>query len=236
MIFNWIDGKTIFQEEISQYHCAEIGKVLGKLHATNIEICTLNMKQNIRKPYNWDFLLEEARKQKVEWYLLFENNLFKIKQWDKEACDSAVKLLDHQVISHRDLDPKNVIWKNGAPYVIDWEAADYVNPYQELIEVLNYWTQDSLGNYDKEKFKAAMKEYTKLVDVKYVNWDTVIPSSFHGMVGWLEYSIKRALGMEGDGDEERELGKEELIETINELKSYDEQVDELKSWLKDYIL
>lgn len=42
--------------------------------------------------------------------------------------------------------------------------------------------------------------------------------------------------MEGDGDEERELGKEELIETINELKSYDEQVDELKSWLKDYIL
>jgi len=26
--------------------------------------------------------------------------------------------------------------------IIDWEAAGYVNPYQEFLEVVNYWTED----------------------------------------------------------------------------------------------
>ena len=46
------------------------------------------------------------------------------------------------VISHRDLDPKNVMWNGSEPLVIDWEAAGYVNPYQEFLEVLNYWADD----------------------------------------------------------------------------------------------
>lgn len=47
-----------------------------------------------------------------------------------------------QVISHRDLDPKNVMWDGMNPYLIDWEAAGPVNPYQEFLEVALYWVDD----------------------------------------------------------------------------------------------
>ena len=51
-------------------------------------------------------------------------------------------LSQNLVISHRDLDPKNVLWHGEEALVIDWEAAGYVNPYQELLEVINYWADD----------------------------------------------------------------------------------------------
>ena len=74
--------------------------------------------------------------------------------------ESQVKLAGYQVISHRDLDPKNVMWKEKNPYIIDWEAAGYVNPYQELVEVLNYWIVDAEGTYDYGMFQALIKAYT----------------------------------------------------------------------------
>ena len=36
------------------------------------------------------------------------------------------------------------MWKNDVPYIIDWEAAGYINPYEELIQVLNYWIVDEI--------------------------------------------------------------------------------------------
>ena len=33
MVFNWIDGKSVFTPDISQRHCATIGDILGKIFA-----------------------------------------------------------------------------------------------------------------------------------------------------------------------------------------------------------
>lgn len=50
-------------------------------------------------------------------------------RWDRDVVTGLHEASQNQVISHRDLDPKNVMWKNDAPYIIDWEAAGYVNPF-----------------------------------------------------------------------------------------------------------
>ncbi|MBQ6887371.1 MAG: hypothetical protein IJN54_07680 [Lachnospiraceae bacterium] len=39
------------------------------------------------------------------------------------------------------------------------EDAGYVNPYQELLEVINYWADDGKGNLDKSYFDAIVKAY-----------------------------------------------------------------------------
>ncbi len=77
----------------------------------------------------------------------------------------------NQVISHKDLNPKNIIWKNNKPYIIDWEAAGFINPFQELIEVLNYWIPDKTGKYDKAKFNAIIQAYTENIKLHNINWD-----------------------------------------------------------------
>lgn len=65
-----------------------------------------------------------------------------------------------------------------------------------------------------------------------VEWDKVFAGSYAGMLGWLEYNVKRALGIEAADDEEIKLGKEQVEGTINALYDYQTKVELLKDWLK----
>ena len=149
------------------------------------------------------------------------------------ACDSKKYLSKTAVISHRDLDPKNVMWNGDKPCVIDWEAAGYVNPYQELLEVVNYWTDDGTGKLFKEKFDALIDTYSAYMNISTVIWDEVFHGSYFGMLGWLEYNVKRALGIEASDEAEMLLGEEQVIGTIHELYSYQGKTRQLQEWLSN---
>lgn len=88
------------------------------------------------------------------------------------------------------------------------------------------------GNYNKPKFDAVIRAYTESVDISKVSWDAVLGSSFDGMLGWLEYSIKRALGMEGADSKERQEGMWQAKGTLCELRKYENQIGQLRDWLK----
>ena len=183
IIFDWLEGKPIFVPNISEYHCKKIGRILGKIHAANITVDSMEKNQNTRKEYDWNMLLEKAHQGNPECYLILQENLADIIRWDKHVVSGFSEVSQHQVISHRDLDPKNIIWKNDEPYIIDWEATGYINPFQELIEVLNYWISDETGKYIKTKFDAIMQSYTENINISNVNWDVVLDCSFDGMLG-----------------------------------------------------
>ncbi len=243
MVFDWLEGKPVYAPEIEEYHCEQIGRMLGKIHAANIQIDDIKKEAGSRKAYDWNIFLKEVEAQNVkeddkletkpgeDWISLFEKELPHIIRWDIQVTKSQEKLVGYQVISHRDLDPKNVMWKEEKPYIIDWEAAGYVNPYQELIEVLNYWIVDAEGTYDYGMFQAIMKAYTESMDISAVDWEDVLKCSYDGMLGWLEYNIKRALGITGSREEDRREGQQQVIGTIGDLKRYEAQTEQLKEWL-----
>ena len=233
IVFEWLDGKSIFVPDISEYHCGQIGRILGRIHAADIKVASMSKSSGSRDEYDWNMLLEKAKQDNAECYLMLGESLADVMRWDNHAVSGLREVLQHQVISHRDLDPKNVMWKNDEPYIIDWEAAGYVNPYQELIEVLNYWISDEAGNYNKLKFDAVIRAYTESVDISKVSWDAVLDSSFDGMLGWLEYSIKRALGMEGADSREQQEGMWQAKGTLCELRKYENQIGQLRDWLKE---
>lgn len=236
VIFDWLEGKSVFSPDINIYHCEQIGRILGKIHAANIEVGSIEQNESSRELFAWNLLLEKAKKQTPECYMILKENLDDIFRWDRQVVDGWNEIARHQVISHRDLDPKNVMWRDEQPYIIDWEAAGFINPYQELIEVLNYWIKDESGEYDKEKFRAIMRTYKENVDIGNVNWEVVLGCSFDGMLGWLEYSIKRALGLEGTGTSEQQEGMQQIKETITELRRYEAQLELLKNWLKEAVV
>ena len=123
------------------------------------------------------------------------------------------------------------MWNEYGPHIIDWEAAGYINPHQELIEVLNYWIQNESGEYDREKFNALMAAYSEHNDISDVNWKAVLYSSFDGMLGWLEYNVKRAIGLEGTGPNNQQAGIQQTVSTISELKKYENKIGQLKDWI-----
>jgi thiamine kinase-like enzyme len=234
MVFDWIDARSLFGAEIKEFHCKEIGKALGKMHSLSIEIHGKSKNVSIREMFSWEDYLHEAKLQQTEWFSIYKDNIEKIIKWDVEVINGLLELSNNQVISHRDLDPKNVMWKNNELYIIDWEAAGYVNPFQELVEVLNYWTVDVNGKYDKAKFDALLSEYVKYNNVESVNWRVVLQSSLDGVLGWLEYNLKRALGLEGSGSENVEEGIKQLKGTIDELSRCQLNMMCLLEWLNEY--
>lgn len=64
-----------------------------------------------------------------------------------------------------------------------------------------------------------------------VDWNSVLSSGYGGMLGWLEYSLRRALGMEGTEEAERKLGEEQILGTISTLEKYERQAGTLLEWL-----
>lgn len=231
MVFEWLEGKSVFGDDITENHCEQIGLALGKIHKANIHIEGLKPEGQARKLIDWDYLLNEAEKQKVDYAGIIRDNLSKLKKWDRQSAGSFKEVSKRQVISHRDLDPKNVMWKDNKPFIIDWEAAGYVNPFQELIEVINYWCVNPLGKYDNNKLSKLMKGYVQSMNIAGVNWEAILNCSYDGMSGWLEYNLKRALGIEGAGENDKEEGKTQLIQTIFELNKCSERQEELRELL-----
>lgn len=67
------------------------------------------------------------------------------------------------VISHRDLDSKNVMWNQYNPVLIDWESAGYINPMQDLIETAIYWSKNEKGVIDKQRFLSLLIKKNSIV-------------------------------------------------------------------------
>ena len=124
-----------------------------------------------------------------------------------------------------------VIPEDDAFALYDWEAASYVNPYQELLEVVNSWTDDGTGKLVKKRFYALIDTYLGYMDISTVIWDEVFHGSYIGMLGWLEYNVKRALGMEVSDESEILLGESQVIGTIQELYSYQGKIGQIREWL-----
>ena len=163
---------------------------------------------------------------------VYKNALEDIKCWNQKTCDSEKYLSKMTVISHRDLDPKNVLWNGEKPSIIDWEAASYVNLYQELLEVVNSWTDDGTGKLVEERYCELIDAYSSYIDINTVIRDEVFHGSYIGMLGWLEYNVKRALGMEVSDESEILLGESQVIRTIQELYLYKNKIGQIREWLK----
>ncbi|WMJ87418.1 phosphotransferase [Anaerocolumna sp. MB42-C2] len=233
MVFHWIEGTSVFPPFISEKHCYEIGSSLGKIHRLNIAIPEVKKHANESISYNWQQYLVKGKELNVFWIDTYAAMVDKLIYWNTLSNESKAKLSEFMVISHGDLDPKNVMWHQDKPYFIDWEAAGYVNPYQELIEVLNYWANNGNGEIDKVKFNILLNAYNESMSTKTVDWDCVLNSGYAGMLGWLEYNLKRALGIESNDEKEKKLGVEQVIGTIKELERYDNQLVLLKRWLSE---
>ena len=231
MIFDWVEGASVFPPMITPENCSAIGDVLGKIHSTNLSIEGVSPEEGGAIKFAWDKYGESLQGYGTEdWVIRLQEALSDIKAWNQAACDAREVLTKTMVISHRDLDPKNVLWNGYTPWIIDWEAAGYVNPYQELLEVLNYWADDGKGGLLKEQFDALLDAYTLYVKLENVNWDAVFAGSFCGMLGWLEYNVKRALGLEVETADSVQSGKEQVLGTIRALYDWQEKVQMMKRW------
>lgn len=235
MFFPWLEGTSVFPPNITVHHCEAVGTLLGKMHAKKLQVEGVLPETEAGIMYPWEEYLGLAETKDLKqrkWFEAYKKALDDVIRFNRGACDAQNILQKKQVISHRDLDPKNVMWQGEIPFVIDWEAAGYVNPYQELLEVINYWADDGKGGLHKEHLEELLLAYGKYINLQDVDWEPVFAGSFSGMLGWLEYNVKRALGIEVSNDEEVGAGEAQVIGTIAELYAYEKKLDVLREVMR----
>lgn len=63
MAFDWIEGKILKTEEITEKHCEIIGETLAKIHNIDFSEIEDNERKNIDiEWFNWNNYLELAKK------------------------------------------------------------------------------------------------------------------------------------------------------------------------------
>lgn len=230
-VFEWLDGKDYVHKPENLDVCKSIGQILGEIHRTDFsDIYGENMENEKKTPVDWTGIIEDSRRDEML-RKLKEQVDFDYIESIEESSLLALNNLSELVISHRDLDPKNVMLGTDRIIVIDWEASGYVNPMHELIEVALYWSEYEDGTVLFDAFRAVISGYEAVTELNEGDMLLALEAVNYNKIGWIEYNLKRALGIESNSDEECQLGYEQVIDTIKSIQSYEEQKADLMSAL-----
>ena len=235
MIFEWLDGYVLKAKEITIEHCKKIGNILAQIH--NIDFsstCNNNFQKETYKMFDWNFYVQKAQEYNKKYVNLILNNQKLLENLNLKSTE-AMKCADkNMIISHRDLDRKNVMWQENNPFIIDWEASGYVNPIIEVISTAYYWSGGEIEELDKTKFQSFLNEYKKISHIKIdESIDKLVYANFYSGLNWLEYNLKRSMciGNKYDNDEIR-LAENEVIKSINDIKYNISQIDTIIDIMK----
>ena len=221
MVFDYVKGKTLKDDEITVGHCKKIGNVLAHIHL--LDYREIGLEPNAveyKRLYDWESYANNSNFNRMSYKDSFLKNYKKYNSMLKRANQRLNSSNKNQTICHSDMDPKNVMWNNDNPIIIDWECAGVANPERELLEDALCWSGFLSGNFSEEKFVAIFKEYFKYRTIKDVDWYDVICGNLVGRFGWLKYNLERSLGIILNDEEEMKLAENEVLKTIDEINRY----------------
>ena len=237
MVFDYVEGKTLKDDEITIEHCKEIGRILANIHS--LDYNAVGLKPEIvkyKRLYDWEGYIANPNFVKMSYRDLYLENYSKFNSILKRANERFNATNINQTICHSDMDPKNVMWKDGNPIVIDWECAGVSNPERELLEDALCWSGFLSDKFDEEKFLSVFKEYSLCRSINGVDWYDVICGNLVGRVGWLKYNVERSLGIVSNDVEEMKLAENEVIKTIDEINRYLSLVGRMYSLIESLIV
>jgi thiamine kinase-like enzyme len=213
LVYPWVDGKVLDGNVVSESHALKIAVILAKMHCLDLnepEItqpeCYTHTQEKILqlfdKAENFDCpFVADLRKN--------QNNILVA----NEAYQKAIPILKkHTIISHGDLDQKNVLWDiDNNPILIDWESACKVNPTYDIINTAFYWSGIT-SNFDQDLFFKMINTYQKSGGI--MNKDHVIAGIYGAFswIGWLVYNIDRSCVL-GDS-EHKTMGILQVNQTL----------------------
>lgn len=214
-LYKWYDGRALKRNEITKDHCRKIAGQLARIHALDRRKETPDYGEI---HIDWEFYLGQYSERNKELYSLLKENLPLLYESQNNG-NAAVKKLPKLVsICHNDMDCKNILW-NGMDFrIIDLECLGYSSPFVELYELALCWSGYQECNMDHHLFHCFLQSYAEVGGQLPEDWEIIYWSNY-SRLEWLEYNIKRSLGMECSEDEIA-LGVSEVKNTMKNILYY----------------
>lgn len=214
-LYEWYGGKALDSRSVTEYHCSAIGNVLARIHAFDRreEPCTHD-EINV----DWEKFLDPLSEKNMELYFLLKENISMIYEMQENGNAALKKLSPATAICHNDMDCKNVLWSDRDFRIIDLECLSRSDPFMELFETALCWSGIWNRIVDFDLLRAFVRSYAEAGGQIPSDWKTLYDADC-GRLEWLEYNIKRSLGMECSADEV-ETGISETKNTIANINYY----------------
>ncbi|WP_214851094.1 phosphotransferase [Exiguobacterium sp. s193] len=228
LLFDWVDGSVLSRKDVTAAHCETIGSYLARVHQLDFE--TSLMPDDVRTVgHDWAADLKRGHAIGAEWCHALSGIVKALPVWEKQAMRARAALSTGLVTSHRDLDPKNVLWTQTGPVVIDWESAGPISRGLDVLETSLYWSEDETDRVNAEKFQAFLRGYTSQHNLTGVEWSAVFEASYSSKLDWLAYNLNRTFSTDRA---ERQVGTEQVSQTISDVTRHTERLETVKQWLR----
>lgn len=231
MLFDWIDGSVLAPGDCRTEHASMIGTLLHNIHHMNFREQPVPVWKSFGQEH-WRALAEEGIWKGECWAQQIDSGLPELLEWNERFVGASSLLNQRLTVGHRDLNPKNVIWKERChPYIIDWEAAGPTNPTMELLDAALSWSGLDAGQVNKELFMAMINAYRKAGGDALTNIEEGFYGRMGGMLDWLEYNMRRSLRTDIFGESEQRLGTEQVQLTFSSLKELAANIEVWSEWV-----
>ena len=214
-IFKWQEGSITDADNISKEQCFKAGEILGQIHSLepqNVEAFEPELSNIDFKAY-----LKKAEEKQNPVFSRLKENIALLEYAQNKLNEARKKLPPLKAISNDDMDPKNIMWDKGEAFLIDLECLGYSNPVESSLNLSLQWSGTINEKFNRENLSAFYRGYLSSYDNGFRSYDELFGIAYT-WVEWLEYNLKRALGMEGSADEEIQPGQTETINTIKRIE------------------
>jgi thiamine kinase-like enzyme len=212
LVYPWVYAKAL--DAVSMPHAMKVAEIIAKMHLINLDVPDMqDLQFDIHENEKILELINAADEYEcayVEDLMKYSNNLITINTFYRDAMPV---LKQKSVISHGDLDQKNVLWdQNDNPILIDWESARRLNPTYEILNVSFDWS-GSATNFNRALFLEMLGTYKESGGM--VDEEHLIPA-FYGVLGnclnWMVYNIERSCVM--IESENKNIGVEQVVQSL----------------------
>lgn len=236
LIFDWVEGTSLKQYEITAKHSYEIGVILGKIHQMNFSR-QLSSQDTCMEEVNrldWEGYIALGIEKQAGWLQMLVDLKDILIDLNEAAVRASNSLSSELVFSHRDLDSKNVLWNSIGPTIIDWESAGSIHPMQDLVETMIYWSRDEQGKDNQKRFNAFLDGYKQIHPQLQADWQSVLSVSHWSKLKWLAYNLKRSVGIDYIDSDDQLIGMEQVKSTLHELTGELSNTPRLHQWITEH--
>lgn len=230
MLFEWKEGRMLSPSERDDRHARTIGELLFRLHRLKLPDMPLPAWK-IYPQSHWECLLERGKRSNMPWAQSIIARKHDLLEWNKLFEDASKQLRQSAVVSHCDLNPRNVLWRSASePYIIDWESAGPTHPTLEIIDAALSWSEQEDGQIDGHAFMAVIEEYAKAGGEAHAPVEAAFYGRMGSMLDWLEYNMRRSMDTAIFGEDEQKLGAEQAEFTFAALQTLSANVPVWAKW------
>ncbi len=230
LVYPWTEARACTKNGIERRHSLTVAGLLARIHRCDIRVPELRDVPSLPLTAERVIdLVQLARQRNVRESRLLEARLEDLLEAVELQAPALAALQGDQVISHGDLDHKNVLWEaSGNPLIIDWESARRLNPtYELLLEALDWG--GITANFETKPFVTFIEAYLdaggRIVAAEIPSVADAIQATW---VEWLLFNVGRAAGLQDA--QQRAVGVHQVdlsVSTLLRMEKHAERLTEI---------